>query len=381
MVTVTGDAELGTMLSLSIFGPLGDLLDVPLVLGTDGTFSYDAELVDGKNVIVVSALDEAGNLASVSRTVMVDTEAPDLEVLHPPDNYITTESTVVVRATMDDDVIAFLNGERVTHQGSIEWMVDLNEGPNIIEIRLVDAVGHEMTHRMTVVLDTEAPGLSIITPATDHINTNQAQVLVIGTVTGDVATLTVGGSEAAVDTEGRFESTVSLSDEGPTDIVVQATDHAGNAASLSIEVDFSTERPMLNVQYVPAENSVKASDNSLVIEGQTTPGIMMIEVAHTSGGVTTHEEYSPIDPDGFFSIAMRLEEGENVIVLRVVNEYGNEIESEPHSVTFTQKTVSAEDDSGTELSAVDLALIIVALSIALIVTVVLVTRGLSKRNP
>ncbi len=232
-----------------------------------------------------------------------------------------------------------------------------------------------------VVLDTEAPGLSIITPATDHSYTNQAQVLVIGTVTGDVATLTVGGSETAVDTEGRFESTVLLSNEGPTDIVVEATDMAGNAATLTIQVDFSTEGPILNVQYSPSENSVKASDNSLVIEGQTTPGIMMIEVAHTSGGSTTYEEFSPIDPDGFFSIAMRLEEGENVIVLRVVNEYGNEIESEAHAVTYTQETVAAEDDTGTELSAVDLALIIVALSIALIVTVVLVTRGLSKRNP
>jgi hypothetical protein len=258
--------------------------------------------------------------------------------------------------------------------------VDLNEGPNIIEIRLVDPVGHELTHRLTVVLDTVAPGLSIDLPTTDDINTNQPEVQVVGTVTGEVNTLTVGGLEAAVDEDGRFESTVSLSGEGPTDIVVKATDLAGNTATLTIHVDFSTERPILNVQYLPSENSVKASDNSLVIEGQTTPGIRMIEVTHTSGGLTKNKTYSPINPDGYFSIAMRLDEGENVIVLRVVDEYGNAIESEPHTINYKSIPVAAEEEDGTGLSAVDLGLVIVALSIALIVTVVLVTRGLSKRR-
>ena len=380
LVTVKGDAELGTMLSISVFGPGEDLLNEPMVLGIDGTFSHEVELVDGKNVIVVSGEDDAGNVASISRTVTVDTTAPNLEVHHPPNNYYTNERTVVVRATVDNDVIAFLNGDRITHQGTIEVEVDLNEGPNIIEIRLVDAVGHEITHRLTVVLDTEAPGLSIDLPTTDHIKTNQPGVQVVGTATGEVDTLTIGGLAAAVDVDGRFDSTVSLSGEGPTDIVVEATDLAGNAATLTIHVDFSTEQPILNVRYLPSESSVKASDNSLVIEGQTTPGIGMIEVAHTSGGVTSYEEYSPIDPDGYFSISMRLEEGENVIVLRVVNEYGNEIESEAHTVTYTYKPTAAEEEEGTELSGVELGLVIVALSIALIVTVVLVTRGLSKRR-
>ncbi len=380
LVTVTGDAELGTMLSISVFGPGEDIIDETVVLGIDGTFSHEVELVDGKNVIVVSGIDEAGNVGSVSRTVTVDTTAPNLEVHHPPDNYYTNESTVVVRATVDNEVIAFLNGDRVTHQGTIEVEVDLNEGPNIIEIRLVDAVGHEITYRLTVVLDTEAPGLSIDLPTTDHIKTNQPGVQVVGTVTGGVDTLTVGGLAAAVDVDGRFNSTVSLSGEGPTDIVVEATDLAGNAATLTIHVDFSTERPILNVQYLPSESSVKASDNSLVIEGNTTPGISMIEVAHTSGGVTTYEEYSPIDPDGYFSIAMRLEEGENVIVLRVVNEYGNEIESEAHTVTYKHKPTAVEEEDGTGLSGADLGLVIVALSIALIVTVVLFTRGLPKHR-
>jgi hypothetical protein len=281
---------------------------------------------------------------------------------------------------VDNDAVVFLNGDRVTHQGTIEVGVALNEGPNIIEIRLVDAVGHEQTQRLTVVLDTEAPGLSIDLPTTDHINTNQPEVQVVGTVTGEVSALTVGGMEVAVDEDGRFESTVSLYIEGPTDIVVKATDLAGNAATLTIHVDFSTERPILNVQYLPSENTVKASDDSLVIEGHTTPGIRMIEVAHTSGGVTNKKTYSPINPDGYFSIAMRLAEGENVIVLRVVNEHGNEIESDAHTITYKHKPTAVEEEEGAGVSLVDVGLLIVALSIALILTVVLVTRGLSKRR-
>jgi hypothetical protein len=259
--------------------------------------------------------------------------------------------------------------------------VGLNEGTNYIVLELLDLVGNERTYRLQVFLDTESPVITIVGPAANQTRTNVPEVVVSGTVTDIMARLTVGGKDVDVGADGKFQSTVTLASDGPADIVVMAVDSVGNTASTTVHVDLLKELPMLKVEYLPAVVTVEASDNSLVIKGLTSPGLTMVEIVQTSGGTTVTDRYSPIGPDGSFTIVRRLTEGVNVIKLRVANDHGSVNETQPYTVTYKYvapgHAVAVEE---TQISLVDMAIVIAAFSIALVVAIILLSRGFAKRN-
>ena len=377
---VEGDAERGTTLRMSAFGPGNVVLvnNATVIPMTDGTFTHEVELAEGTCVVVVYALDAAGNTARVTRTVTVDTIAPSIEVTSPADNLATNERFIQVTGTVDLEATLLLDGRLIEHEWSFSTPVTLNEGSNTIGIRCLDAIGNERAITLTVVLDTKAPILTIDRPAKSPFSTNTRDIVVAGTVGGDLASLKVGGREVVVGEGGAFETTVTLAADGPADIAIEAVDGVGNTAGLTLHVSVGTTRPVLTVEYTPGTRTVEAPDNTLVIKGTTTPGVTAIEVVHTSGGTTVTDRYSPISHDGSFTIVRRLGDGENSIVLRVVDAFGNTNETQAFSVSYSYvppKTETVEDDG---YEAQDIALILAAFGIALVVSVVVISRALSR---
>jgi len=382
-LSVEGDAERGTAIRMSAYGPGNVLLvdNVTVLPRQDGTFSHEIELVEGICTIVVHAVDAAGNTARITRTITVDTTPPSIEVITPADGLATNERFIEVSGTVDLEALLLLDGRLIEHEWTFSTQVTLNEGANTIQVRCLDAIGNERAITLNVVLDTKAPVLAIESPARSPFVTNVRDIVVAGKVGGDLSTLKVAGKAVQVDGDGAFETTVTLAADGPAEILIEAVDGVGNAASLTIHVSVGTTRPDLTVEYAPDTRIVQAPDNTLVIKGKTTPGVTAIEVRHTRAGTTTVDRYSPIAPDGAFTIVRRLGEGENSIVLRVVDAYGNANETQAFSVTYSYAPPETETPEEEGYDPQDIALIVAVFAVALVVSVVVISRALSKRNP
>jgi hypothetical protein len=382
-LSVEGDAERGTAIRMSAYGPGNVLLvdNVTVLPRQDGTFSHEIELVEGICTIVVHAVDAAGNTARITRTITVDTTPPSIEVITPADGLATNERFIEVSGTVDLEALLLLDGRLIEHEWTFRTQVTLNEGANTIQVRCLDAIGNERAITLNVVLDTKAPVLAIESPARSPFVTNVRDIVVAGKVGGDLSTLKVAGKAVQVDGDGAFETTVTLAADGPAEILIEAVDGVGNAASLTIHVSVGTTRPDLTVEYAPDTRIVQAPDNTLVIKGKTTPGVTAIEVRHTRAGTTTVDRYSPIAPDGAFTIVRRLGEGENSIVLRVVDAYGNANETQAFSVTYSYAPPETETPEEEGYDPQDIALIVAVFAVALVVSVVVISRALSKRNP
>ena len=192
-------------------------------------------LTDGTHEIEVTATDGAGNTATDSTTVTVDTVAPtvDIAVTDPgtsgtstTDN-VTNDNTVTIVAvdptttptvtvTVDDVPTTPVGGE-----------ITLTDGTHEIELTATDGAGNTATDSTTVTVDTVAPTVAIT-------NNNDGTVTVTATDTTTAATLQVtvdgGISQTFVGTAaGTVTDVIALTD-GPHTITATASDGAGNAS-------------------------------------------------------------------------------------------------------------------------------------------------------
>ena len=381
-IDVDGDVEIGSTITVSIYRSSTDTIDDPIMPAEDGTFSHEVDLEEGENVIVVTSVDLAGNIAQVTRIVYVDTTAPLCTITSPADGTITNENTIRVLGTADSlDVTLYLNGKQIHNDGSFDRLVNLNEGENIIELRAVDIIGNQYNDRVTVILDTVAPGIDMERPTAMHILTNDAQMRLIGKVHGDPISLTAMGADVTLTDEGEgiysFDTTVAIPKQGTNDVLLVARDRATNVATHSISVDFSIELPVLLITYVPTVTTIESDNPNFYVSGITTQGIEAVTVSHMVGGVE-ETTVTPVAEDGTFSVVRTLMNGENIFSVEVTDVYGNTNGSVDHTVTYEYvKPITPESTTG-GWNAGAISLWILAVAVALFLTVVIVTRVLKK---
>jgi hypothetical protein len=381
-IMVDGDVEVDADITVSVYRSETDTIDEPIAPKDDGTFSHEVSLEEGENVIVVSALDDADNLAKVTRIIFVDTTAPMCRITSPTDGSITNLNTVRVLGTADiEGVTLYLDGKQIHNTGTIDRVVNLNEGPNVIELRALDVIGNEYSDRVTITLDTVPPVIEMGTPTSTHIMTNNGMLRLVGTVSGQPVSLRVMDANVPLEDEGdgvySFDTTVTLPKEGANDVLLVARDGATNLATHSIQVDYSTVKPDLFITYRPTGTDVEGENPNFYISGLTTPGIGSVKVTHTAGS-RVETATAPVAADGSFSIARTLSDGSNTFMVEVTDMYGNVNTTVEHTVTYTYKST---DTSEPETSAFDvgaIALWFLAIAVALFLTVVIVTRMMKK---
>ena len=379
-ITLDGEVETGASITVSVDRSTTDLTDERITPREDGTFSHKVDLAEGENTIVVRATDEAHNVAEVTRVIIVDTTAPACEITTPKDKTRTNQNTIRVVGRAELGMMLFLNGKQIFNDGTVDRIVNLNEGENPIELRVVDTIGNEYRHRIYVTLDTKAPAITMTRPLVDYVKTNVGQVEVGGIVTGGVDTLTVMGQDVSVTGDpAEFSAMVTLPSEGLIDVVLEAMDRAGNRATHTLQVDYSTAKPLLAVVYNPGITDIKSEDSNLYITGTTTPGIAEVTVSHTGKDGTITNTY-PVDEAGMFTIVRILKEGDNTFTIKVTDSYGNDAETSPYLVKYTYKATGEQDDEGEGIDPGAVSGVILAISIALLVTVVFVTRTFRARK-
>ncbi len=203
--------------------------------------SFSTEGTSGYKVV---AYDKAGNRGEVNGTVTLDTTVPTVTINAPQTGFMTRQSGVVVRGSVNDNSVSkvSLNGRTLTlDNGEFLTTCNLTEGQNRLEVAAIDAAGNRGTKETIVTLDTRAPNLVVYTPQEGYSRTSTV------TVSGSVddphfASLKVNGT--SVTPQGKSFSLTGVNLEpGDNSIEVVATDSMGNRAVRTINLNFDGGSP------------------------------------------------------------------------------------------------------------------------------------------
>jgi bacillopeptidase F len=126
--------------------------------------------------------------------------------------------------------------------GTFSKNLDLKRGENTLVLTAKDTAGNESqkTKTFTIVFDNESPELSVDSPSdgSSFFGTRQRQVDIKGTVDDNESSVTVNDRFVAVEDDGSFQYTTTLS-EGENKFNIKAADKAGNSVEKSLTLSFS----------------------------------------------------------------------------------------------------------------------------------------------
>ncbi|UCC92326.1 MAG: right-handed parallel beta-helix repeat-containing protein [Thermoplasmata archaeon] len=214
---------------------------------TEGeVFSFDVTLSDGRHVVELRATDKAGNAATHTIVVWVETDPLALSPPEPADGTLTSERAVTIKGRLSRVEGVTVRVNRVLADiddvnRSYSVVMDLLEGENVFSILAEDWYGHETWWNITVTADWTAPVLVITSPLI--VNTTDEWVEVVGTVDPD-ARLFIQGSLVLLK-EGSFSVKYPVY-VGDSALSVRAEDEIGNYEEVDVFVfrrEVSVEPP------------------------------------------------------------------------------------------------------------------------------------------
>jgi hypothetical protein len=138
------------------------------------------------------------------------------------------------------DVGVFENGQRVGGSltgGDVRTRLTLADGRHERVIVAVDSVGNRTERAITLVVDTRPPVLTLDPPSSVSTPTFTLTGSAIDAVSG-LASLAINGEPVVPYLDGSFSEKLALT-KGANDILVQATDKAGNTTSQTFTVTYS----------------------------------------------------------------------------------------------------------------------------------------------
>ncbi|MFZ1081171.1 MAG: Ig-like domain-containing protein, partial [Candidatus Kryptoniota bacterium] len=343
--------------SVSVYGTVVDSTAVTVtvngtsVVVASDSFRTSAALIEGTNTITVIATDAAGNTTTaVVRTVRRYSVAPVITISNPSNGLITNQASVTISGSVQDStaVTLTINGSPVTvgTGGSFSQQVSLAEGTNVYTISATDAAGNTGSKQITVIKDTILPALSITSPV-DSTITNNATIIVSGTVKDSTAvTVAVNGNSITV-TDGSFQTSVTVY-EGHNVITIVATDAAGNSTTIVRHVNLYTTPPTLTV----------TSPSDSLITNQSQVQVTGTVVDSTTTVLRINGNIVPI-VGGSFNTSLVLSEGMNTITIIATDAAGNSATITKHVTLYAASPVlsvsTPTDSSVTNQSQVNVA--------------------------
>ncbi|MBN1979898.1 MAG: hypothetical protein JW795_00085 [Chitinivibrionales bacterium] len=179
-----------------------------------------------------------------------DTQAPQVEITSPTDGFITNKTSISIHWTVDGNA-------QIT-----DTSVSLSEGENLIIRTATDAAGNQGADMITVICDTQAPVVSILSPEN-----------------GFIAYQTPVAIHWAIDGVEQTVDTLSPLIEGINTIIRFADDAAGNRGSDTISVililtpqvailfppdGFKTNKSLIRVSWT-VNNTLQTTDTIQVL--------------------------------------------------------------------------------------------------------------------
>lgn len=190
---------------ISISGTVNDpdarvLVQDQLTNLTDTAFQADAVALsaEGVNEVVVQARNDAGEQATATVSVILDTRPPILTILSPPDRSIVSDASVPIAGTVFDDTeVTCVVGTTpaIVDADTFESAATLEDGENLVEVTCRDAADNIALRDLTLYLDTDPLAVTVVDPADGAAGVApSAQVAVSFSEPVDPASVTVANA-------------------------------------------------------------------------------------------------------------------------------------------------------------------------------------------
>ncbi|RGP37573.1 Ig-like domain-containing protein [Pseudotabrizicola alkalilacus] len=304
---LTGTGEPGAVVSVAVTTP-GGTVTHPATVGTDGQWSIaygPGELPSGTYTatVAVSARDAAGNIATDSHTIRVDTETSvTIGAQQAGDNFISDAERlagITLIGTAEPDALLSVTFNGVTYDdvqanSAGQWALPVStagipSGTTTAEVSVtaVDSFGNTASASHVVNIDTEVVPLTRGTMSAGSDNVlNDAEasrgLTVTGTVEpGSTVTVSFDGNDArAATVSGGIWSITIPAEQIPTgttsaELVVTATDRLGNVGvhreDVAIDREVTPLRPGQDVLAGDGYLNAREAAEGLSMTGTSEP--------------------------------------------------------------------------------------------------------------
>jgi len=227
----------------------------------DGDFATTYALPwEGSNYVTVTARDLAGNNASVSRTVILDTQSPQINVTYPADGQAVKTSSLIVTGNIIDpnirEVTVSVNDDQpqglMLTGNNFCGLVTLRPGSNVLTFYAVDKAGNTASVTWSVLLDLELPLVTITVPQLGAVISG---VITVAAEASDPISGIIG---VTLYVDGQLQTTLnqppfnfildtSILPSGVHTITLRAVDGAGNQAEASVDVTVDNTAPIVAI--------------------------------------------------------------------------------------------------------------------------------------
>ncbi|WP_413540495.1 Ig-like domain-containing protein [Enterobacter asburiae] len=329
--------------------------------------------------VTASVTDSAGNSASTSHDVLVDSSLPVVTIdTLAGDNIVNAAEVAagqtltgkVTNAASGDTVTIILGGQTYTAnvQDDLTWSLPLSEsqltalgnGELTVSASVTNAHGNTGSSSHDFTIDAQLPGLRIDTVAGDDVINviEHAQNLIVsGTSTdlaaGSTVTVTINGKtySATVLADGTWQAAVPAADvsqwaDGSLDIKASAQDASGNPVTIGTVVDVDLAPVAITISSVTDDNVLNAAEKGqdLLLSGTTSS----VEAGQTVTITFAGKTYTTtVDANGDWTWTVPaadlsgLKDGDASVQVTVTNVNGNAASSaQEFSVDTTAPTVT-----------------------------------------
>lgn len=328
------------------------------------TFSYPVTLVTGSNLITTAVTDMAGNMATDTRTIVLDTTYPVLTLTGPADNSVVSRPTVTVTGTTDKPttvLISLNSGPTLTaafQATSFSMPVSLlTNTVNTINVYAIDLAGNTTAAKRTLTNDETNPTIAVAIPNQD-MGTNQNSIMLGGTVSDltDISMLascpTASSGLVSAPTTTTWSVNISNLQPGVNSITIKATDRAGNSTSVIRNIIYTVTPVTVNPVTTPT------NQNSQTISGTMEQNATVAVVCSTAVvGTVTYPSSTTWRTD-----ITLMTQGTNTITIVATDAIGNAANPLNIAIVFDPYAAISGDLNGD--SVVDITDALLALRIA-----------------
>lgn len=275
----------------------------------DGRDQNGAVLPDGAYRIQITAKSV---FRSESRTLnaQIDTTPPSVQILNSDEQMRVKSAELLLEGVSEPGAVLWWNGAMhsvIASDGRFSLPLRLQEGPNLVTLRVIDEAGNAAEIRREILLSTRGPEITLLRP-TENEWTNQQVIEVQGRVTprGEV---TINQQKVQTTEDGSFKHQVLLN-AGANLLHIEAKDELGNITSLNRTVYFKTGAAAIQLNI---EDGAILTTSTLQLVGKVEPG----------SRVSVNGQQVTVGMLGDFQTALPLLEGQNIIEVQSIDQAGN----------------------------------------------------------
>nr|WP_321270769.1 Ig-like domain-containing protein [uncultured Tolumonas sp.] len=360
----SGSAETNSNVLITLKDAANNTIFTTTVVAAGGVWSIDrndqTNLPDGHYTLTATATDAAGNSATDTQNIVIDTKA----TIGITTNYSSATTTPIITGSSDlganQNIDVTISGATYTVQTQSDgsWSIDLatanpssgsltpltNGNPYTITASGSDLAGNTATANKAILIDTSAPSIAITAPLDWNGNNNDTltisedtNVVIKGTTAKGASTTELAGSTLAITiTDGNMtiSDTATVLSDGSWqlaplnlrsmasgNITVNATyiDNSGVAytdiatilhdKTASVSIDSLSRDTGIQGDFVTADNTLvfsgSATPNSTVTLNLTGPShaFSNVTVTANSNGVWSYDYQSSTLTDGNYILS------------------------------------------------------------------------------